>query len=162
MKQLLINALLGLASLSIVLVPQTAQASYEDAWNFVCYWDCGEAYFEPEYGGYTIHGYSSTFYNELPSSESEAAEWAYYDYWVPAGCGGFSTSFSQTVCLDTAFFQGVSAWRHFSRLYWDDSDDVLACKVIAERAASRDPNAPYAVGWRNRDRALADLGNCSI
>jgi hypothetical protein len=160
MKRLLINTLVCLASLSIVLTSQKAQASYEQAWDFVCYWDCGEAYFEPEYGGYTVDGYSSTFYSELPSSESQAAEWAYYDYWIPAGCSGFSTSFSQTVCLDTAFFHGVSAWQHFSSLHWHNSDDVLACKVIEERAAARDPNAPYAIGWSNRDRALAALGAC--
>jgi hypothetical protein len=160
MKRLLIGALLSLASLSIVLFPEEVQASYEKAWDFVCEWDCGIAHFEPEYGGYTVHGYSSSFYSMLPVSEAEAANWAYYDYWLPAGCSGFSTVFSQTVCLDTAFFHGVGAWHEFSRLYWDYSDDELACKVISERAAARDPNSPFAEGWKNRDNALASLGYC--
>lgn len=160
MKQLLINTLLVLASLSAVLIPQEAQASYQEAWNFVCDWECGEAHFEPEYGGYTVDGYSYAFHDELPSSQAEAADWTYHDYWLPAGCNQFSTSFSQTVCLDTAFLYGVSAWEHFSSLYWSDSDDVLACNVIKERAASRDTSAPYEEGWHNRDVALATLGGC--
>lgn len=150
----------SLAGSSIVLIAQNAQASYEAAWDFVCEWDCGIADFEHEYGGYTVHGYSSAFFDELPSSEAQAADWAYYDYWIPAGCEGFSTGFSQTVCLDTAFFHGVGAWHQFSSLYWDYDDDTLACKVIQERAAARDPYAPYAIGWENRDKALAALGDC--
>lgn len=160
MKRILINSLLVLGSLSVVLTAEKAQASYEAAWSFVCEWDCGVADFEPEYGGYTVHGYSSTFYSSLPTSEAEAADWAYYDYWLPAGCAGFSTAFSQTVCLDTAFFHGLGAWQELSSLYWDYSDDELACKVVAERGAMRDPNSPYAEGWNNRDIALAALGDC--
>jgi hypothetical protein len=160
MKKLIANMLLCWLSLSIVLIAKEAKASYEEAWNFVCEWDCGEASFEAEFGGYTIHGYSSSFYDELPISEIEASSWAYYDYWLPAGCAGFSTLFSQTVCLDTAFFHGVGAWQYFSSLHWDEPDDVLACKVIDERAAARDDSTPYTEGWYNRDAALAALGNC--
>lgn len=143
--------------------PEDAQPNnnrYDNAWNFTCTWDCGIASFESEYGGYTVHGYSSTFFDTLPSSETEAKEWAYYDFWLPAGCDGFSTSFSRTVCFDTAFLHGVGAWQYFSSLYWHHSDDELACHVINERAAARDPNAPYVEGWNNRDRDLASLGTC--
>jgi hypothetical protein len=159
-KRLIIDASLCLVVFCAVLIPEKAQASYEEAWKFVCDWDCGEAMFEPEYGGYTVHGYSSSFFDKLPTSISEAEDWTYYDYWLPAGCANFSTVFSQTVCLDTAFFHGVGAWQYFSSLYWDDSDDDLACKVISERAAARDDNSPYAEGWHNRDAALAALGEC--
>ena len=133
---------------------------YDMAWDFTCTWDCGIADFEAEYGGYTVHGYSSTFFDEMPSSELEAKEWAYYDFWLPAGCDGFSTDFSRTVCFDTAFLHGVGAWQYFSSLYWQHSDDELACHVIKERASARDQNAPYVEGWNNRDNDLASLGPC--
>lgn len=165
MKKLIVSALCSLATVLFAASTEAATtdydiADYDVAWSFVCTWDCGVALFEPEYGGYTVHGYSASFYNEFPISETEAKEWAYYDYWVPAGCAAFSTTFSQTVCLDTAFLHGVGAWQYFSSLYWQYSDDELACQVIEERAAARDPNAPYVVGWQNRDTALATLGNC--
>lgn len=160
MKKIIVNALACLIGISVVLVPEKAQATYEKAWQFVCDWDCGVAVFEPEYGGYTVHGYSSSFFDEFPTSIAEAKDWTYYDYWLPAGCAGFSTTFSQTVCLDTAFFHGVGAWQYFSSLYWDYSDDELACKVIDERASSRYSGSPYAEGWHNRDAALAALGGC--
>lgn len=133
---------------------------YDDAWSFTCTWDCGIATFEAEYGGHTVHGYSSTFFDQLPTSEAEAKEWAYYDFWLPAGCDGFSTLFSRTVCFDTAFLHGVGAWQYFASLYWHHSDDDLACRVIDERASARDPNAPYVAGWNNRDADLASLGSC--
>lgn len=160
MKKLMAGAVMSCAMLAVLLTPETAQASYDQAWQFVCDWDCGEAVFEPEYGGYTVDGYSSSFFDVLPSSQEEAKDWTYYQYWLPAGCAGFSSVFSQTVCLDTAFFHGLGAWQYFSTLYWDHSDDALACKVIDERAASRDVNSPYAEGWNNRDAALAALGGC--
>ncbi|MEM9214525.1 MAG: hypothetical protein AAGD25_09285 [Cyanobacteria bacterium P01_F01_bin.150] len=143
--------------------PEDAQPNssrYDDAWDFTCTWDCGVASFEAEYGGHTVHGYSSTFFDTLPSSEAEAKEWAYYDFWLPAGCDGFSSNFARTVCFDTAFLHGVGAWQYFSSLYWHHSDDDLACHVITERAAARNPNAPYVEGWNNRDRDLASLGTC--
>lgn len=160
MKKWMVAALSSLIAGSTLLISARAEAAYDDAWNFVCTWDCGIALFEPEYGGYTVHGFSSTFFDQLPTSEAEAKEWTYYDYWLPAGCAAFSTFFSQTVCLDTAFLHGVGAWQYFSRLYWDYSDDELACKVIQARAKARDPEAPYVEGWKNRDAALEALGEC--
>lgn len=165
MKQFIAAGLAMLGSVAgavsiLMLTPEKAKAAYDDAWDFVCTWDCGVAWFEPEYGGYTVDGYSSSFFDELPTSQEEAKDWAYYDFWVPAGCDSYSTSFSQTVCLDTAYLHGVGAWTAFASLYQDYSDDELACLVIDERAASRDPNAPYVEGWQNRDAALAALGGC--
>lgn len=165
MKRSIVSAL---CSLVAVLLASSAKAvsadyditNYDIAWNFVCTWDCGVAMFEPEYGGYTVHGYSASFYDQFPTSEAEAKEWTYYDYWLPAGCAAFSTNFSQTVCLDTAFLHGIGAWDYFSGLYWQYSDDDLACQVIEERASARDPDAPYVEGWENRDAALAMLGDC--
>jgi len=161
MKRWKLTVLLTLFGLITSLKTGSAVANpYDESWEFVCSWDCGVAEFESEYGGYTVHGYSSTFFDTLPSSEEEAKQWAYRDFWVPAGCNAFSSHFSRTVCFDTAFLHGVGAWIHFWSMYQFHPDDELACRVIAERAAARDPNAPYVVGWNNRDNALAALGSC--
>lgn len=163
MKYAATLALTVLSVFGIVAVTRVdaAEASaYDESWDFVCAWDCGTAEFEPEYGGYTVHGYSSSFFDTLPASEAEAKEWAYRDFWLPAGCSALSTSFARTVCFDTAFLHGVGAWFHFWSMYQFHPDDELACRVISERAAARNPNAPYVEGWSNRDNALAELGNC--
>lgn len=161
MKKFLIAAFTGLGVVGslIVLTPQEAQAYYEAAWAFVCDWECGEADF-PGYGGYTVHGYAEAFHDELPDSEGQAATWAYYDYWQPAGCEALSTNFSQTVCLDTAYMYGVEGWRYFSSLYQGYSDDELACAVIDERSYWRDNDSAYVWGWMNRDADLAAEGGC--
>jgi hypothetical protein len=155
---LTVLSLLGVAAIAR---SDAAHATpYDQSWEFVCSWDCGIAEFEPEYGGHTVHGYSSSFFDTLPSSEEEAKEWAYRDFWVPAGCNALSSSFARTVCFDTAFLHGVGAWFHFWSMFQFHPDDELACRVISERAAARNPNAPYIEGWSNRDNALAELGNC--
>lgn len=154
-------AVSGLVGIAAALIPaESALAGYEDAWAFVCEWECGEADFEPEYGGYTVHGFASGFFDELPDTEEEAALWAYYDYWQPAGCEDMSTIFAQTVCLDTAFLHGLSAWDYFSELYADYPEAERACEIIDERSYWRDPDAPYHEGWFNRDAELAALNDC--
>lgn len=144
----------------VAIAPEKVQAYFDDAWAFVCEWECGEAWFESEYGGYTLHGYASEFHEELPASKGEAADWAYYDFWQPAGCEEYSTTFSRTVCLDTAYLHGVGGWEYFESLYWDLSDDELACKVIDERAYWHNDGSQYSEGWLNRDAELAALGGC--
>lgn len=160
MNGFIATALSGLVGVSVVLSAGSALAYYEDAWAFVCDWECGEADFEPEYGGYTVNGYASSYFDELPASEAEAADWAYHDFWQPAGCEDLSTTFSQTVCLDTAFLHGLSAWDYFLSLYSEYPDDEMACEVIDERSYWRDPDAPYTAGWFNRDADLAALNDC--
>jgi hypothetical protein len=162
MNKTAIGVLSGVVSICgiTLLTTQDAQAYYDAAWSFVCDWECGEAYFEPEYGGYTLHGYASAFHDELPPTESDAYTWAYYDYWHPAGCYDFSTVFAQTVCFDTAYMYGLNAWDYFASLYSGYSDDELACRVIDERSYWRDNSSPYVWGWMNRDAELAAIGGC--
>lgn len=161
MKRFALLTLLSLIGGIVSLNPEPAFASsFDDSWNFVCEWDCGETEFEPEYGGHTVHGYSATFFDTLPSSQQEAKQWAYHDFWLPAGCHSLSSFFARTVCFDTAFLHGVGAWLNFWSMYQFHPDDELACRVISERAAARDPDAPYIAGWSNRDNALASLGDC--
>lgn len=160
MKGLQLSVLSSLVGVISILSAEKAQAGYDDAWAFTCSWECGEAMFEPEYGGYTVNGYASEFHPELPDSEWEAYSWAYYDYWLPAGCDRFSSTFAQTVCMDTAFLHGLSAWEYFESLYASYPEEVMACEIINERAAWRNPYAPYTIGWFNRDADLAALGNC--
>lgn len=156
----LLSGVAGVCSIMLLTAQDAKAYYYYDAWSFVCDWECGEAYFEPEYGGYTLHGYASVYHDELPPTESDAYTWAYYDYWHPAGCYDFSTAFSQTVCFDTAYMYGVNAWEDFASLYWGDSDDELACSVIDERSYWRDNSSPYVWGWMNRDAELAAIGGC--
>ncbi|MBF2001484.1 MAG: hypothetical protein IGS38_12275 [Synechococcales cyanobacterium M58_A2018_015] len=160
MKRLTIAALSGFVGAVTVLGAEQAQAYYEDSWEFVCGWECGEALFEPEYGGYTVHGYAEVYHSDLPTSEGEAASWAYYDYWLPAGCDQYYSYSAQVVCLDTAYLHGLSAWEYFSSLYAHLPEEEMACRVIDERAYWRDPYAPYVEGWSNRDADLASVGNC--
>ena len=160
MKKLTIGALSGLIGAVVVFMPDRAQAYYDAAWDFVCDWECGEAAFEWEYGGYTVHGYAEAYHSEFPDSEWQAYNWAYYDYWLPADCEALSTHFAQTVCLDTAFFHGLSAWDYFADLYWGYSDDEMACMIIDERSYWRSYGSPYDEGWYNRDADLAAMGGC--
>ncbi|MEO1523307.1 MAG: hypothetical protein AAFU78_21380 [Cyanobacteria bacterium J06633_2] len=163
MKFLTLVSSLSLMTAVLSIAPANTLASaFDDSWEFVCHWDCGTTDFEPEYGGHTVHGYSSSFFDTLPSSQQEAKEWAYNDFWIPAGCHNFSSFFARTVCFDTAFLHGVTDWLYFWSLYQFHPDDQLACRVIAERAAARDPNSPYVNGWANRDSALASLGHCNL
>lgn len=150
----------GVTSVLTLLPSDKALAYYDIAWDFVCSWECGEAYFPYEYGGYTLHGYASTYFEELPSTEYQAYEWAYYDFWQAANCEQFSTNFAQTVCFDTAFLHGVEGWNYIASLYWGYSDDELACRVIDERAYWHDDGSAYSEGWLNRDADLAAMGGC--
>lgn len=167
MKRFLATAVLtGLIGLIFASSPSSAKAyteedyNYDLAWDFVCDWECGEAMFAEEYGGYTLHGYASVYHSELPDTEREAFTWAYYDFWQPAGCNAFSTHFSQTVCLDTAFLHGVEGWQEMASVYQSESDDALACSVVDDRAYLHDDGSYYSTGWLNRDAALAELGGC--
>ena len=160
MKRVMMSIIPLLGLMAILPADQALASPYDDSWQFVCSWDCGIADFEAEYGGYTVHGYSSTFFDDLPDSEEEAKQWAYEDFWIPAGCNALSSTFARTVCFDTAFLHGVGAWLHFWSMFQFHPDDELACNVITERAAARNPNAPYVAGWSNRDNALAALGSC--
>ena len=169
MKRLLsIAALSSMIGLCVTLAPESVyayakaydEAQYEEAWEFVCDWECGEAAFEEYYGGYTVHGYASVYFPELPESEYEAYSWAYYDFWKTVNCEQFSTSFSQTVCLDTAFLHGVQGWHDLAASYWEYSDDGLACKVVDDRTYWHNDGSYYSHGWLNRDAALAEMGGC--
>jgi hypothetical protein len=160
MKRLIAAAVVPGVVLVVACTADSAHAYYEAAWDFVCEWECGEAYFPYEYGGYTLNGYASVYFDELPATEYEAYTWAYYDFWQTANCEQFSTTFSQMVCFDTAFLHGVDGWYEFANLYWGYSDDELACRVIDERAYWHDNGSPYSEGWLNRDAALADIGGC--
>jgi hypothetical protein len=161
MNRFAATTLFGLIGLLITLIPNAAQASnYEEAWAFTCAWECGEAMFEPEYGGYTVHGYAETYNEELPASEAQAADWAYVDYWKPAGCEAFSTTFSQIVCFDTAYLRGVEGWRDMAYRYWEYSDDELACAVLRERFQLHNDGSEYSEGWLNRDISLMEMGGC--
>jgi hypothetical protein len=157
MKKLIAAALSSLVSVCI-LSAKPAQASYEEAWQFTCQWECGEAHFEAEYGGYTTHGYAAVYHEELPTSEAQASDWAYSDYWEPAGCGDFSTAFSQTVCFDTAYLRGVGGWQELADRYWSQGDDELACSVARDRAYLHNDGSVYSDGWMNRDEALMAVG----
>jgi hypothetical protein len=161
MKKWIAAALSGFVGACILLAPKPAQAAYEDAWAFTCQWECGEANFEAEYGGYTVNGYAAEYHEELPSSEAEASSWAYSDYWQPAGCEGFSSDFSQTVCFDTAYLRGVGGWEEMANRYWGHGDDELACAVMRDRAYLHNDGSAYSDGWLNRDEALmAKGGGC--
>jgi hypothetical protein len=164
MKNLIATALTGLISALIALSPiavKPAQASYDAAWDFTCDWECGEAHFESEYGGYTVNGYAAEYHEELPSSEWEASAWAYDDYFAPAGCEALSTEFSQMVCFDTAYLRGVGGWQELAANYQGYGDDELACAVMRDRAYLHNDGSAYAEGWLNRDYALMDVGGCS-
>jgi hypothetical protein len=163
MKKLIATVLssLSLVAIGVFSAPKPVQAAYEDAWEFTCQWECGEANFESEYGGYTVNGYAAEYHEELPSSETEASTWAYSDYWQPAGCENFSSSFSQTVCFDTAYLRGVGGWQEIADRYWGQGDDELACAVMRDRAFLHNDGSAYSDGWINRDESLmAEGGGC--
>jgi hypothetical protein len=160
MKKLLTVAVTAVIGSFVAIAPKVAEAYYGEAWSFTCQWECGEANFEDEYGGYTRHGYAAVYNEALPETEDQAADWAYSDYYLAAGCDAFSTEFSQTVCFDTAYLRGVGGWEEMAHRYWSQSDDELACSVLRDRAYLHNDGSAYSAGWLNRDEALMDMGGC--